>query len=152
MNVHHEDPATGLANAGQDSDHEAIQTDELLHVVSVGTLEHGYLLHDLLLNNRAWRLSVITDCLQLWEMPEREAVHLAILHDTLSLPDLDEAAHAVRRRWPKAKILVLRSGGEFLEDALYDDRALPSTSAPALLASIESILGRAHAEGRAPRS
>lgn len=140
MNKHPERPLTNSGVGGRDLGHITAETEESVHLVSVGTIECGCLIHDSLLNVLNARLSMVTDCRRLWEMPEHGEIHLVILHDTLSSPELDQTSRLIRRRWPQAKILVIRAGEDFLEDALYDERETPSVSPRALLTRIKSIL------------
>ena len=127
--------------AAEDRTHRGGRTEERIHLLSVGSLERSYLLHDSVLLETGCRLSVITDYQDLWTISEEEVVHLAILQDSLSSFELEEASRFVRRHWPQAKILVIHSGEDFLEDALYDDRVEPAVPAEDLLKRIEQILG-----------
>jgi hypothetical protein len=77
-------------------------------------------------------------------MPEAERVDAAILHSTLTPLELDDASRLIRRRWPAARILVIREGSEFLDDALYDDRVFPTIVSEILLPAIERLLGTRH--------
>jgi hypothetical protein len=142
MRTRHNDDLTNCRTEDRSLVHAAAQSAELFHLVSVGTIERGCFVNDALFGGPGARLSVVTTSTQLWEMPEHDVIHLAILHDTLSSSELEESSRLIRRRWPQARILVIRAGEEFLEDALYDDRAAPSISSEALLTRIEEILAR----------
>ena len=48
--------------------------------------------------------------------------------------ELEEAARLVRRRWPSARILLIRSGEKALEDPLYDLRLRPPVEPNTLMA------------------
>lgn len=115
MNKRFEYPLTNGGVGGRDLGHTPAQTEEVVHLESVGTIECSCLIHDSLLNVLDARLSVVTDCGRSWEIPEHDEIHLAILHNTLSSPELDETSRLIRRRWPRAKILVIGAEEGFLE-------------------------------------
>jgi hypothetical protein len=77
----------------------------------------------------------------LWEIPKEESIQVAILHNTLSPVELEDASRFIRRRWPHARILVLRRGVGLLDDALYDERVAPTVTPEVLLAAIEWLAG-----------
>ena len=56
-----------------------------IHVLSVGQVDHSFVVHDALLEVPNSQLSIATDCRELWVIPKQEAIHLAILHNSLSL-------------------------------------------------------------------
>ena len=135
-------------NAATAGEHEAekrgargMRAENAVHLLSIGSIDRSYMLHDLLLLDSRCRLSVMTDYRDLWTISEVDAVHLAVLQDTLRPLELDKACRFIRHRWPHAKILVIRSGEDFLEDALYDDRVKPTESMEGLLNRIARILG-----------
>lgn len=116
-------------------------TDEtqLPHVLVVGSLELGSQVHDTLLGLRVYRLSISADFRELWTLQQQVTIDVAILHESLSNIELDEVSRFIRRRWPHARILIIRAGEGFLEDALYDERLLPATTTGDLLAAIERL-------------
>jgi hypothetical protein len=124
---------TGNLNRAQ------IRTPETTHVLSVGPMDRGCMVYDVLLNGPRTRLSIAPDCRQLWSVPKRESVQVAILHNALSPLELEEASQFIRRQWPHARILVIRSGEDFLDDALYDDRVTPPVAPRILLAAIARL-------------
>jgi hypothetical protein len=65
-----------------------------------------------------------------------EDCEVAVLHPTLSHGELSEVAHFVRRRWPAAKIVIIRAEEWWIEDALYDDRVVPGSIPELLLATV----------------
>jgi hypothetical protein len=85
---------------------------------------------------------VATGSRELWLLPKHVDVDAAILHCTLSSLELEDASRFIRRQWPSARILVIRAGSEFLDDALYDDRVLPAVASQVLLPTIERLTGR----------
>jgi hypothetical protein len=113
-----------------------------LHFLSVGPVAACNMVRDALLQLRNCRLTIATDYRELWVIPAQDNIDVAILHQTLLPFELEEASRLIRRRWPGAKTLVIRSGTEFLEDALYDDRLLPDSVPESLLCAIEKVTGR----------
>jgi hypothetical protein len=74
--------------------------------------------------------------------PIQEPIRLAVLHHRLSSYQLEYATRTIRHRWPRARILVLREGEDFLDDALYDDRLVPPTCPGVVLSTIQHLLRR----------
>jgi hypothetical protein len=128
------------------------QTTQKFHLLSIGSINRSDLLHDALLESRilhpsqTWKceeLWLIPDYRELWVIPKHEVFHVAILHDTLSPFELDEACRFIRRQWPHTRILVICAGEDFLEDSLYEDRVMPDASPEALITAIEHLVGKA---------
>lgn len=111
------------------------------HVLSVGPMDRGSLVHDALLEVPDFRLSIATDYRELWVIPKQESIHVVILHSTFSSFELEDASRFIRQRWPQAKILIVRCGEGFLDDALYDDRVAPPVSPKVLLSAMERLTG-----------
>lgn len=111
------------------------------HVLSVGQVDHSFLVHDALLEVPNSRLSIAIDCRGLWVIPKQEVIHLVILHNSLSFFELEESCRFIRQQWPHAKILVVRWGVGFLDDGLYDDRVRPTVTAEILITAIERLIG-----------
>jgi hypothetical protein len=118
-----------------------------IRVLSVGSVDRGSMVHDALLEGPGFLLSIATDYSGLRAMPEPEDFQVAILHNTLDSFELDDACRLIRHQWPHARILVIRAGEDFLEDALYDDRVIPTVAREVLLMSIDQLTARWH-EGR----
>ncbi|MGA2352394.1 MAG: hypothetical protein ABSF70_18305 [Terracidiphilus sp.] len=116
-----------------------------IHVLSVGPVDRGCMVHDALLNGPKFHLSIATDCKELWRMQTQESIQVAILHDALSEFETEAACRLIRRRWLDARILVESIAESNLEDALYDDRVAPNVSSEALFATIERLAGGVHA-------
>jgi hypothetical protein len=68
-----------------------------------------------------------------------EHCEVAVLLPTLSDTELMEAAHLIRRRWPATRILIVRTEEWWLDDALYDDRVIPSENPELLLSAVERL-------------
>ncbi len=112
------------------------------HVLSVGPIPFCNSVRDTLLESRNARLFVARDSGELWVIPQREVIHLAILHNAPCGFDLEDACRFIRRQWPVARILLVCGNCELPDDALYDDRLTPSVTPDSLLAAIERIAGR----------
>jgi len=125
-------------------DHRHFRMTAAIHVLSVGSVDEGSVVHDTLLDGSNFRLTIATDYRKLWGMPTQESIHVAILHNTLSSFELEAACQLIRRRWPRARILVVSSGESILEDALYDDRVAPTAAPAVLLTTIERLTGGWH--------
>jgi hypothetical protein len=91
------------------------------HLLSVGPGVVANAVCDALRQCQRCRLSVAASFLDLFAISKDEKVDIAILHHTLSLPHLREACAHIRRTWPTARILVLGTGAEDLDDPLYDE-------------------------------
>jgi hypothetical protein len=124
------------------------QTDvwraETIHILCVGPVDRSYMVHDVLLEVPNSQLSIVTDYRELWVIPKQGAIHLVILHNTLSLFELEEACRFIRQQWPHARILVVRRGGGFLDDELYDDRVIPTVDSGVLFTTIERLTSGRH--------
>lgn len=76
-----------------------------------------------------------------WDVTElyrSEKVELAILHDSLSPRELRGCAADIRRRWPRAGILLIRWRAD-IDDPLYDERVPPGSPRTDLTAAIERL-------------
>jgi hypothetical protein len=70
-----------------------------------------------------------------------ERCEIAVLLPTLLEAELMGAAHLIRRRWPAARILIVRTEEWWIDDALYDDRVTPSPNPELLLTAVERLAG-----------
>jgi hypothetical protein len=107
-------------------------------------MDFGCMVHDALLDGPNCRLSIAPDYRELWAIPKQESIQVVILHNTLSPFELEDASRFIRRRWAQARILVVRRGEGFLDDALYDDRLAPTVVPEVLLTAIERLAGGWH--------
>jgi hypothetical protein len=118
--------------------------EKTIHVLSVGPVDYGSVVHDALLKGPKFRLSIATDYRELWVIPKQELIQVAILHNTLSAFELEDASRFIRQQWPNARILIIRRGVGSLDDALYDDRLAPNAAPELLLFAIERHTGKGH--------
>lgn len=126
-------------------DRAHIRMPKTIHVISVGPVDCGSMVHDALLGGTSFRLSIATDYRKLWEISAQEFIHVAVLHDTLSSFELEAVCRLIRQRWPYAKILLVARGESLLDDGLYDDRA-PTAAPDVLLTTIERLTGVWHVQ------
>lgn len=112
---------------------------EAIEVLAVGNCTVDDRTYHSLRATRSFRLCETSDLRTLWLIPKEQSIHVIVLHSTLSPEQLSEAARLARQRWPLARILVIRAGEEFLEDALYDDRVSPAVTPDTLIATIELL-------------
>jgi hypothetical protein len=115
--------------------------EQPLHVLSVGPLALCSMVCDVLKGHNCWHRSA-RDCREIWRIPTEETIHIAILHQLLFPFEREEATSLIRRRWPEARIVVIRAGSRILDDALYDDRILPGGVPGEILAFIERLTGQ----------
>lgn len=111
----------------------------VFHVLSVGPGIVSNVVCNALLQCRRCRLSVASSFFDLFAISKEAKVDIAILHHTLSLPHLREACAHIRRTWPIARILVLGTGAEDLDDPLYDELVDLGTPLDKLLGMIEQF-------------
>lgn len=111
------------------------------HVLSIGTVDRGSMVHDALLNGRDFHLTIATDYRVLWAQPKLESMQIAIVHNTLSSFEIEAACRLIRRRWPLARILAVLDRDSHLDGALYDDRVTPNLLPDVLLAAVLRLTG-----------
>jgi hypothetical protein len=110
------------------------------HVLIVGSMESNNVVRCALLGEPNLTISIVADYRELWTIPNREIIHLVILNVTLTTFELEASSRLIRQRWPRTKILVVRHGEGFLEDALYDDRVKVGDTQEALRGRIGRLL------------
>jgi DNA-binding NtrC family response regulator len=114
-----------------------------LHVLSIGSQDSCNTVRDVLLQRHNCRLSVVTSLWDMYAIPQQNHLDIAILHHTLSRLQIRDASEYIRRRWPRAKILVISAEMDVPDDPLYDEWAPPGQSSGTLLAMIEQLTGGA---------
>jgi DNA-binding NarL/FixJ family response regulator len=113
---------------------------EDLQILSVGPAALCDIVRNALHDFPHCEFVVAADHRQLWVTPREQPVDIAILHCTLSGLDLEDAGRLIRRQWPNARILALRSDREYIENALCDERLAPTEPPAVLLAAIERLM------------
>jgi len=120
----------------------------LLHVLSIGSQESSNVVHGALLSRPKCRLLIATCAWDLCTVLASERVDIATLHDTLSRGELRNCAEYIRRHWPNAKILLINSEAEVLDDQLHDQQTSPGLSSESLLGMIERLSTSNRRSGR----
>jgi hypothetical protein len=113
----------------------------LLHVLSIGSAALSTMTYERCLKERGHALAVATEYKDLFQTEMNEGCEVAVLHQTLSEKELIEAAHFIRRRWPAARIVMIRAEEWWIDDALYDDRVVPDANPELLLHAVEHLSG-----------
>lgn len=109
------------------------------HVLFIGLSEPSSMAYHRFLEQHGYVLAVAQGYRDLYQADMHEGCEIAVLHQTLSQKELMEAAHFVRRRWPLARILLVRVEEWWIDDALYDDRVVPGVNPELLLAAVERL-------------
>jgi hypothetical protein len=128
----------------------AIAIDCPARVLSVGRMDEDVLIREPLHESSGFRFSHANDYLELWALSRGHTYDAVIFHNSISRFELEEATHLVRRRWPSAGILLIRSGEITLRDPFYDRRLRPPVE-PNTLMSVLSELTRITSEMPRPR-
>ena len=108
-------------------------------VLSIGSAELSKVTYERCLQERGHALAVANGYKDLFQTEMNEGCEVAVLHQTLSQEELIEAAHLIRRRWPSARIIIVRREEWWIDDALYDDRVVPDANPELLLALVERL-------------
>jgi len=112
-----------------------------LHVLSIGSAAQSAMTYERCLKERGHALAVANGYKGLFQTEMNEGCEVAVLHQTLSQKELLEAAHFIRRRWPAARIPIVRPEEWWIDDALYDDRVVPDANPELLLSAVERLTG-----------
>ena len=109
-----------------------------LHIVSIGSPESNEFVRDSLVSRAKCRLTAVAS---VWDLSALSAgkLDIAILHHSVSNSELRSCATYIRHHWPSARILLLHSDAEVLDDALYEERMLPDSSAERFSSMIERL-------------
>jgi hypothetical protein len=75
-----------------------------------------------------------------------------VLLASLSEKEFVETAVFVRKRWPLARILIVRLEEWWIDDALYDERVVPDINPLSLLLAIERLAMKVSTEDTCPNS
>jgi hypothetical protein len=113
-----------------------------LRILSIGSEEPIHKAYDIFLRQHQCELEAAATYRELCAISAPERCEVAVLYHSLSQNEMRQSAHFIRRRWPEARILVVRSEATCLEDALYDERVTPGVNPELLLAAIDRLAGR----------
>jgi hypothetical protein len=114
---------------------------ELRRVLLVGRADYSRVF-DCLLSISNFQFSFVADYRELWAAPPIETLQLAVLFDSLHSFELEASCRLIRRRWPKAQILIFRSRMESLDKSLYDVRLAPNVAPQVLNATTLKLAGK----------
>jgi hypothetical protein len=110
-----------------------------LHVLSVGSSLESDRVRDALLERQKCHLIAATGTLELNAVSADEQIDVALLHASGEKSILRHCAGMIRRQWPYARILLLSTKPEALDDQLYEECVSPHSSSEELLAAIEML-------------
>ena len=80
----------------------------------------------LLLQGLHYQVNTATDFFQIQSISNPETFEVAVIEHVDPPSELDYVARLIRKRWPKAQILILSGVTPLLDDALYDERVASS--------------------------
>lgn len=112
----------------------------ILHVLSLGSVDSYDTVREALLQQHCL-LSVVTSLWDMYTIAQQNSFDVVILQHTLARLEVRNASEYIRKRWPRAKILVIRADTEVLNDPLYDKWAPPGLPTEVLLTIIEQLTG-----------
>ncbi len=125
----------------------APSTPEPIYLLSVGRIEPATHIRKALLDLSDVGISIVTDYRELWMMTTtRQAMQIVLLNNSLCSFELEEAARLIRIRWPKAKVLIIRSGELSLDHGLYDERLHTPVTTEVLVEQISRLANLLHEE------
>jgi len=101
-----------------------------------------------LLRNSSYHVTTARTPADLFDLRETTGISLAIIGDRLGAAALGLAAHAIRRGWPLARILILGKPEFIIEDYLYDEAIEYRSAESNLLATIEKLCHPSANRGR----
>jgi hypothetical protein len=110
-------------------------------VMLIGKSEPLHPEHYAWLEAHGFVLAVIPAYWDLYKAESNQHCEIAVLLPTLLEAELKEVAHLVRKRWPEARILIVRKEEWWIDDALYDDRLTPGANPQMLLSAVERLSG-----------
>lgn len=110
------------------------------HVIFVGRSNLGKLF-DAQNFNTNHSLSFAADYRELWAMPSADSPRLVVLFDSLHSFELEASCRLIRRRWPNARILMLRARMDTIDKSLYDVRLPANVASQVLLVTVRRLAG-----------
>src|ERR1700730_2498992 len=116
--------------------HPALQKSNVLLV------EHDEMLlgtRTMLLTDRRYGVFTARDCTEVFAHAHVQEIAVVIIGQAFSPLELCAIAEFARRRWPRARILVVGHGTPPLEDQLYDENVDPDSQPQSLVAAVEQL-------------
>jgi hypothetical protein len=111
----------------------------VVHVLSIGSVAPWDGSCDGCFEQRGFAVAVAEGYRELLQTVMGDEYEVAVLQEALSQEELLQVAHFIRRRWPAARILIIRQEEWWLDDALYDDRVVPDANPELLLSAVERL-------------
>ena len=108
-------------------------------VLSVGRMDEDVLIRVPLEESPGFCFSHANDYLELWALSRGHTYDAVIFHNSISRFELEEATRLVRRRWPTAGILLIRSGEITLRDPFFDQRLRPPVDPNTLMSALSGL-------------
>ena len=112
-----------------------ISTKTPIQLLSVGRIEPT-LISNALRDEPDFLVSSVKDHRELWLQSRENCIEIVLLHNSLCSFELEQAARLVRSRWPKARILIIRSDDVHIDRAVYDDCLRPWVNSEVLVQRI----------------
>ena len=84
----------------------------------------------------------VTTACSHWQIPgfrHIDSLAVAVLSDALGASALKRSAHAVRKQWPRARILIVGRAASVLDDNLYEEDTPHSADPRMLLIAIQEL-------------
>lgn len=113
-----------------------------IRLLSVGPVGPDCLLIRALSGVPGFHISHVPDPRKLWTDLRPDVLDIAVFQNMLSCSELNDGACFVRQTWPRARILIIRDGGNLIDDSLYDDRVSPDVNANAFLITILRLVNQ----------
>lgn len=118
--------------------------DQILHVLSVGSMDDGNLVRDALQARRHCRLVVAGGYQELRTIPAERRCEVAILHTSVPSIELRDCCAWIRRTWPQTRILLLANSPGTLDDPRCDARIDRGLTPAELLNIVKSLADQAN--------
>ena len=112
------------------------------HVLSIGPAEALNMTYNRPLEDRGFVLAVAQGYRDLHRSEMRGEYEVVALPRSLSNEEPMESAHFILRRWPAARIRLIRAREWWKDDALYDDRVVRDINPESLVAAVELVASR----------
>ena len=93
----------------------------------------------LLFTRGNYRVTTACSHWQIFDFRHIDSLTVAVLSDALGAPALKRSAHAVRKQWPRARILIVGRAASVLDDNLYEEDTPHSADPRMLLIAIQEL-------------
>jgi hypothetical protein len=138
-----DDPTThgpALKNTGESANSSVPSAkDQPVSVVIVEPYRTDASGRESLIADTRYQVTTVKDVREMFLLRDKESIELALLSVLLGDFPLVAAARAVRRQWPRARILVLGQAAPVLEDYLYDEAISHTCEQQVLFDTLERL-------------